>query len=118
MLSKKRSRPIVVDQQEYQWSIADDGLYVTLAIQLPETNGQRLEAIVETDVGRYWLERPMNTQPLNLRPVTPSLVAKIIKNGLALGWTPGRKAPPLEVSLNARDELEVRNGLRKPAQAR
>jgi hypothetical protein len=117
MLSKKRSRPIVVDQQEYRWSIADDGQYVTLAIQLLEANGQRLEAAVETDLRRYWLETPMNartnTQPSKWRPVTPSLVAKIIKNGLALGWTPGRKLPPLEVSLNAGDELELRRGLKK-----
>ena len=110
MLSKKHSRPIVVERRKYRWSIAGDGLYVTLAVQLPESNGQRLEVIIDRDVGRYRLEKSADAHSLLLRPVTPSLVAMIVKNGLAIGWMPESKSSPLEATLNARDELEVRRG--------
>ncbi len=69
--------------------------------------------IIDTDVGRYWLEKSVDTHSLFLRPVTPSLVAKIVKNGLAIGWMPERKSSPLEVTLNARNELEERRGLKR-----
>jgi len=110
MLSKKKSRPITVNDQKYRWAIAPDGEYVTLVVQHAESNGQKLEIIIKTDVNRFWLEFP-NTGDLNMRVVTPSLVSNLIEEALNLGWLPTLKNSPLELSLNEEEKLQVRRGL-------
>jgi hypothetical protein len=112
MLSKKRSRSIVVGCEEYRWSVAEDGVYGTLAIQHAEAHGQRLEVIVQLiDEGRA--ESGADAQPGLIRSVTPVLVERIIRDGLTIGWLPKRKTPPLEATLNAVGKLEVRRGRQK-----
>jgi hypothetical protein len=112
MLSKKRSRSIVVECEEYRWSIADAGVYGTLAIQHAEANGQRLEVIVQL-IDEGPTGSGADAQPGLIRSVTPVLVERIIRDGLTLGWLPKRRFPPLEATLNALDKLEVRRGLQK-----
>lgn len=110
MLSKKRSRSIVVGGEEYRWSIADDGIYGTLAIQHADANGQRLEVIVQF-IDDGCAESGVSTRSGLIRAVTPVRIEKIIRDGLTIGWLPQRRFPPLEVTLNALDRLEVRRGL-------
>ncbi len=89
MLSKKRSRPISLDGHQFRWSLAEDDEFVVLAVQRADTNGQRLEAIIRSkaDWGSIWDHHLENPQ-YRARPVTPSLVSKIMAHALQLEWQP------------------------------
>ncbi|MCP4106441.1 MAG: hypothetical protein GY749_13065 [Desulfobacteraceae bacterium] len=110
MLSKKRSRKINIDNEIYRWSIAPDGQWVTLVVQDENSNGQRLEIIIDTDINRMWIEFP-NTDNLNLRVIKPALVAELIRKAIKIGWKPKYSGSPLELTLDDKDELIIRRGL-------
>jgi hypothetical protein len=107
MLSKKKSRPIVVDGEPYRWLVSPDLKHVILVIQCATSNGQVLEVLINTDVHRFWIEFPA-TDNLNLRTIQPSLVSKVIGSALAFGWKPTAKSQPMKVSLGVEDKLEAR----------
>jgi ABC-type molybdate transport system ATPase subunit len=107
MLSKKSSRAVTVTDQKYRWSIAPDGQWVTLVVQDEQSNGQKLEIIIKTDVSSN--KRAPTDE--SMRPVKPALVADLIGKGLQIGWQPKTAHPPLELTLNDNDDLEIRRGL-------
>lgn len=110
MLSKKRSRPIVVGNERYRWSVGKGSGYVVLAVQHDEANGQRLETVISTDVGEFWVEFP-HVDGLTLKVIKPSLVSRIILDALQMGWRPKEKRSPLETTLNANEQLDIRRGI-------
>lgn len=99
MLSKKNSRIIDVEGQKYRWSVSGDSGFNVLVVQHAETNGQRLEILM-----------PLTEESTN-SPITPASVAQATKDALEIGWTPLKKAPPLELSLNADGLRDIRLGL-------
>ncbi len=105
MLSKKKSRPIVFNGHPYRWSVVEDGVYVILVVQRSNIDGQKLEVIIRA------IELQENSDASVFRPITPALVSNLMTGAMNCGWQPNDRHPPLELSLDENDELEVRRGL-------
>ncbi len=110
-LSKKKSRKIVVDGEEYRWSPSQDSGYMVLVAQGSNGKGKKLEVIISDDKNivvedGYTIEVGSSDKLM----ITPSLVEKVIADALVKGWNPSTKGPPVELSL-INGQLEVRRGL-------
>lgn len=111
-LSKRKSRIIVVGENQYRWSPAQDSGFIVLVVQDSSGNGKRLEVIISDDQhiiienGSYSIEIGSTRSLI----VQPKLVAQIITDALALGWNPKENGKPVELSFND-GALEIRRGL-------
>ena len=111
-LSKRKSRTIVVDENEYRWSPSQDSGYMVLVVQSISGEGRKLEVIISDDKniiienGSYTIENGDTNKLL----ITPKLVQRIIRDALRIGWNPTEMDPPVELSLN-KGSLEIRRGL-------
>lgn len=74
-LSKKKSRPITVDNTEYRWAIAPFSHHVILVVELAHAKGQKLEVKIQTDIDSFWVEFP-NIDGFNLK----NRIIKVIKD--------------------------------------
>jgi len=108
MLSRKRSRPIQVDGENYRWNIAPNDKWVTIIIQDVSSNGQRLEIRVNTDINRMWIEFP-HIEDLNLKVIKPALVEKLIRMAIKFGWSPKRSGRPLKMIFTEKEQLIALN---------
>ena len=89
MLAKKKSRRIIVDDIAYRWLLAPDhSIYGMLKVQDEQANGQYLQVHLLL----------YNTQ-VEHQKITPSLVAKYIKEALVKGWKPTSKSPPFKLKI-------------------
>lgn len=80
-LSKKKSRPIVVDGQGYRWQFFENWGWNDVTIQCAEGTGPKLV-----------IQFPWDHSPPPyisfLPPVTPSKVSELIQNAIGQGWRP------------------------------
>jgi hypothetical protein len=77
-LSRKGSRRIVVDGVSYRWVVAREEASLHLVVESSRQPARRL--YVEFDLGTA---------------VSPSLVRRLIVDGLARGWLPAERGPEL-----------------------
>jgi hypothetical protein len=94
-LTKKGSRRIVVDGQEYRWQIRRKPTYsqdceygtMTVAVERFTNPGSALTI----DTGRYRLDSCIWRYRTDGQSVTPSEIAQSIRDALAAGWRPADK---------------------------
>lgn len=112
-LSKRKSRKIIVDDQEFRWSPSQDSGYMVLVAQHISGKGKKLEVIISDDKniivenGSYSIEVGSSSMLI----ITPKLVEQVIKDALEMGWNPLKNGPPVASSLNDNHQLQIRNGL-------
>ena len=79
-LSNRKSRKIVVNNEEYRWSPSQDSGYMILVVQNVSGKGKKLEVVISDDKnivvenGNYSIENGGSNKLL----ITPSLVQKVI----------------------------------------
>lgn len=111
-ISKRKSRKITVDNQEYRWSPSQDSGYMKLVVQDYSGKGKKLEIVVFdskkiiVENGNYSIE----LGDTNALIITPNLVATLIRYSIKIGWNPLHIGPPAELSL-IEGNLEIRRGL-------
>ncbi|MCU6793522.1 hypothetical protein OB236_15565 [Paenibacillus sp. WQ 127069] len=94
-LSKKGSRKIVVDEEEYRWIIsATSKGRIVLITEHGQEKGQRIEVYIESDINEFWVEFPY-VDDLNLKIVKPKEVAVIITKAIEQGWRSKEKGAPI-----------------------
>lgn len=99
MLPKKNSRAIEVGDESYRWAVSGDSGFNVLVVQHAAANGQRVEVIAST---------PDEGGPAS---ITPALVAQAVREAMQIGWKPKDRASPLVLTLNQKQQLEIRRGL-------
>ena len=85
-ISKTKSRPITVEDNEYRWAFFENSGWNDLTVQLAIGEGKKLIVQIKWESN--------NVDPLPYLPVTPSFVAKAIKFGLENGWQPDTEGKP------------------------
>lgn len=111
-LSKKKSRKISVDQNEYRWSPSEDSGYMILVVQTISGKGKKLEIVISDDEnvvvenGSYSIEVSETGKLI----ITPKLVESLIRDSIEMGWEPLKMGPPVQLSLNE-GELQIRRGI-------
>ncbi len=109
-LSKRKSRKIIVDGEEFRWSPSQDSGFMVLVAQ-HHTNGKKIEVVVSNDPnvvienGSYSIE--VGTSKLL---ITPKLVESVIRDSIKIGWNPYENGSPVQMTLRD-DRLEVLRGL-------
>ena len=109
-LSNRKSRKIIVDDEEYRWSPSQDSGYMILVVQNASGQGKRLEVVVSDDKNIVIENDNYIIEIGGKLMITPKLVQKVIRDALLLGWKPKDLGAPVELSLNG-GALEVRRGL-------
>lgn len=74
-LSKKKSRPITVDGQDFRWQFYEDSGFSSVTVQFASGSGQKL--VVQ-------IPGPAHIHD----PVTPAIVEHLIVSSMKLGWRP------------------------------
>lgn len=100
-LSIRNSRSIIVDDVEYRWSPSQDSGFMVLVVQVESGIGSKLEVIISdsenilVENGRHTIEIGGSKKLM----IKPNLVEKLIRDSIALGWSPTTKGKPVELSL-------------------
>jgi hypothetical protein len=111
-ISKRNSRTVIVDGEEYRWSPSQDSGYMILVVQNSSGQGKKLEVVISDDKnivienGSYTIENGDSNKLM----ITPKLVQQVIREAIVLGWNPTELGPPVELSLND-GALEIRRGV-------
>ncbi len=107
--SKKKSRPITVDEKDYRFQISIsktdvDGHYrLNVSAQIASGDGSVLQAVglVTRD---FWIDAPdlppAESWQSAYPAVTPKHIAILIKKGLEAGWQPDAAGPPCEFNID------------------
>ncbi len=110
-LSRKHSRAIEVDGEQYRWAISPDSDFYVLVVQLGSGRGTRLEIIVDVD------DHPLTEKSSSVGHgssdqliLTPLLVGELIRSARSIGWEPNSLGAPVELSV-VDGHLSVRRGL-------
>lgn len=100
-LSKKGSRSIVVDAVTYRWSSSEDSGYMVLVVQHGSGTGCKLEVVIPD--GRNIVvandDYTWDVEEQTKLAIVPSLVEKIIRDAIQLGWQAEQKSSPLQLSI-------------------
>lgn len=104
-LSKKSSRRIVVNEENYRWTISPSSNYIVLIAEYEEVKGRRLEVKIQTDIDSFWINFP-KVSDLNLKIVYPKEVAIIISTAIKQGWDPHEKGSPVKFVLSSNNVLK------------
>jgi len=97
-LSRKKSRPIIIDEENYRWAIAPDSGYVTLVVEKTGVKGQKIAVQILTDINDFWTEFP-DVKNLKLDIVTPKLVRHCIIEALKKNWSPDKPGKQMDFNL-------------------
>jgi len=98
-IAGKGSRRIVVDSLPYRWLVRSRPTYVQALAQAKMTfavdleNGGQSTLLVTVDA-----VRPGNWVGEESSPVTPSVVAQVIRQALAQGWSPTVRGGAFELT--------------------
>jgi len=93
-LTKKKSRPITIDNEKYRWLITPRGKGIIAFIAEKEnSSGSIIEVNIESDINELWTEFP-NTNELNLKVVKPKGAELFIIQAQQLGWNPDKGGKP------------------------
>ena len=93
MLSRKKSRPIVVDGKQYRWVVAPGSGFVVFVAESADKPGGKIEVYVKSDIDQMWVEFP-HIQNLKLKVVKPKDAESIIRQAIEGGWNPEVKGSP------------------------
>ncbi len=85
-LSKKGSRKIVIDDEEYRWAFSADSGYFYIVVQSATGNGARLEAQSSSD----WLD-------FGDAHISSGDVERLIRLAMKDGWCPLNNGPPFRL---------------------
>ena len=93
-LTKKKSRPITIDNEKYRWLISPrtKGIIAFIA-EKENSNGSIIEVKIESDINELWTKFP-NVNGLNLKVIKPKDAELIIKQAKNLGWNPEQSGSP------------------------
>lgn len=94
MLSKKKSTPITIGEDNYRWVVSPDSGYVVFVAESADTPARKIEVYVDSDIDQMWVEFP-HTESLNLKVIKPKDAASIISQAIEQGWNPAEKGKPL-----------------------
>lgn len=84
-LSKKSSRILETETAQYRWAVSEDSGYSILVVQDSEGTGQKLEVQIR------WPDPSVAADThQQIPPITPGMVADIVKTALTDGWVPRR----------------------------
>lgn len=86
-LSRKKSRLIVVDENQYRWVISPDSGYVVYVAEKEGFKGRKIEVYIDSEINTYWEKFP-NVDTINMRIIKPKDSELIIRQALQLGWKP------------------------------
>lgn len=109
-ISKRKSRKISVDGQEFRWSPSQDSGYMVLVVQHISGKGKKLEVIISDDKhvvvenGSYSIELGDSNKLI----ITPKLVETVIRHSIRTGWNPTETGPPVRLTLSGK----LNNGTR------
>ena len=93
-LTKKKSRPIIIDNENYRWLISTRGKGIIAFIaEKQNSNGSIIEVKIESDINELWTEFP-NVSELNLKVIKPKDAELIIRQARKLGWNPEQSGKP------------------------
>lgn len=87
-LSKKKSRPITVDDIDYRWIFFENSGWNDLTIQAASGKGGKLAIQIN------WEKK--HSDPLPYMSITPSFVEQSIKYAHANGWQPEVNGKPFK----------------------
>jgi len=93
-LTKKKSRPITIDNERYRWLISPrtKGIIAFIA-EKENSNGSVIEVKIESDINEFWTEFP-NVNGLDLKVIKPKDAELIIRQARNLGWDPELSGKP------------------------
>ena len=93
-LTKKKSRPIAIDNEKYRWLISprEKGIIAFIA-EKENSNGSIIEVKIESDINEFWTEFP-NVNGMNLKVIKPKDAESIIRQAKNLGWNPEQYGKP------------------------
>ena len=100
-ITKKGSRRIVVDTMSYRWTIRPRPTYVQALAQAHMSFAVELESggqttlLVTVDVAR-----PDNWMGAETQSVSPSIVARAIRQALSQGWYPADRGSAFEIAMS------------------
>lgn len=93
-LARKGSRTIRVGDTEYRWVVSPDDGFMRIVIETATEPGQR----VSIQVGYGDKQGPLGVTVPTER-ITPALIARLIREAPALGWTPAETGTELFLKL-------------------
>ena len=111
-ISKRKSRKISVDGQDYRWSPSQDSGYIVLVVQHLSGKGKKIEVVISdnkniiVENGSYSIE----LGDTNKLIITPKLVEALIRDSIKIGWNPKETGSPVELTFNE-GKLEIIRGL-------
>jgi hypothetical protein len=79
-ISKKASRSIAVNEQQFHWAVSEDSGYSNLIVQGANGHGQKLEV-------QFSWTSTTDGHIIQI-PITPAVVVDAIKFGFENGWKP------------------------------
>ncbi|NOU95606.1 hypothetical protein GC093_20575 [Paenibacillus sp. LMG 31456] len=98
-LSKKGSRKIIVNDEEFRWIISPSKDFISLIAEHGHEKGRRIEVYIKSDINRLWVEFP-HIDDQNLKVITPKDTSFIISEAIKQGWNPKEKGKPMVFDLN------------------
>lgn len=93
-MPKKNSRRIIVGGQVYRWIVSPNDGFMTLAAELAENPGQRVEAFFNYH-DLYEPHESLGPGALRIvgqrRSITPAVARTVIEAAVARGWQPSER---------------------------
>lgn len=97
-LNKKKSRRIIVDKEEFRWTISPGSGYLIFVAEKEGVKGKKIEVYIDSEINYFWVKFP-DVNDLNLKVIKPKDSASIIKQALTLDWHPEEKGKPIVFDL-------------------
>jgi hypothetical protein len=107
-INKKSLRKIIVNNENFVWTVSPSSGNIILIAELGSNNGRRLEVYVESDIDSYWLNFP-DSEQLNLKIIRPKDVEFFISHALDQGYNPREIGAPLVFDFNRKDLIKRLN---------
>ena len=99
-LSRKKSRPITVEGDDYRWRFFENSGWNDVTVQIADGYGPKL--VVQFP----WEHQGTLDIPL-YPPVTPTAVSLVIKQALLLGWEPRSSGQTWQMRWTGKDLLPI-----------
>ena len=104
-LPKKKSRPTVVNNQEFRYIVStsrseEKGDYsLNLTVQDNDGEGSilKVQGIITMD---FWLDFPQKNSQEDYPVLTPKDISSIITKGIKMGWNPKENGKPYIIKLD------------------
>lgn len=107
-LSRKKSRKIVVGNENFRWVISPDGGYIVFVAEHYEFNGRKIQVYINSDIDQFWVDFP-NCEGMDLKIIKPKDAESIISQAITYGWNPKEKGTSIVFDLI--DNLLIKRAL-------